>query len=171
MAEIDDARQAAAIVRDAGGRIVGRTRLQKIAFFFEEAGVGAGFPFRYKHYGPYSEQLTTATHHAIAKRLISEKESIASWGGHYSIFSTEAPPDVADCARVLLAKEMAEADAVELELAATAAYLAKELFTDPWAETARRKPDKADGGRLEGAKKLYSRLQKVATPRLLPAIG
>jgi hypothetical protein len=45
-------RGTVAIVRDAGGHIVGRTRLQKIAFMLEPAGLGGGFPFRYKHYGP-----------------------------------------------------------------------------------------------------------------------
>ena len=46
MAGIDYAQQAAAIIRDAGGYIVGRTKLQKIGFFLEAAGVGSGFMFR-----------------------------------------------------------------------------------------------------------------------------
>jgi len=171
MAGIDAAHRAAAIVRDAGGYIVGRTRLQKIGFFFEAAGVGAGFPFRYKHYGPYSEQLAAAAQHAAALRLIVENESVANWGGHYSTFSTEMAPDSpSDPARIQLAREMVNADAVELELAATAAFLASERFPDPWAETARRKPEKAEGGRLEGAKQLYSQLRQIRTPRPLPAI-
>jgi hypothetical protein len=40
---------------------------------------------------------------------------------------------------------MVNADAVELELAATAAFLAYERFPDPWGETARRKPEKSGG--------------------------
>ena len=35
--------KAAAIVRDAGGRIVGRTKLQKIAYLLELSGLGEGF--------------------------------------------------------------------------------------------------------------------------------
>lgn len=173
MAEIDQARQVAAIIRDAGGRIVGRTKLQKIAFFFEATGVGSGFPFRYKHYGPYSEQLAAATQHAAALRLISEDEYVASWGGQYSIFCSQTPPDQTTLsARGQLAQEMVKADAVELELAATAAFLAlaNEGFGDPWAETARRKPEKAEGERLKRAKQLYGRLRKIPTPRPLPAI-
>ena len=81
MAGIDYAHQAAAIVRDAGGCIIGRTKFQKIAFFLEAAGVGSGFPFRYKHYGPYSELLAAAAQHAAALRLIIEDEAVASWGG------------------------------------------------------------------------------------------
>lgn len=171
MAGIDYAHQAAAIVRDAGGCIVGRTKLQKIGFFLEAAGVGSGFPFRYKHYGPYSEQLAAAAQHAAALRLIIENESAASWGGRYSTFYTQMPPEPSTHpARARLAQEMVNADAVELELAATAAFLASERFPDPWAETARRKPEKAEGGRLEQAKQLYQRLQQVPTPHPLPAI-
>jgi uncharacterized protein len=171
MAGINYAQQAAAIVRDAGGYIVGRTKLQKIAFFLEAAGVGGGFPFRYKHYGPYSEQLAAATQHAAALRLIVENVGVANWGGEYSTFSTQLPAvPGTHPARRQLAQEMVNADAVELELAATAAYLAYENFTDPWTETARRKPDKAEGGRLELAKQLYQRLRRISTPRPLPQI-
>lgn len=172
MAGIDYAYQAAAIVRDAGGYIVGRTKLQKIGFFLEIAGVGSGFPFRYKHYGPYSEQLAAATQHAAALHIVLETESIANWGGQYSTFSTHMPADESTHpARARLAHEMVSADAVELELAATAAFLAYEGFPDPWTETARRKPEKAESGRLERAKLLYARLQQVPTPRPLPAIN
>jgi uncharacterized protein len=171
MAGIDYAQGAAAIVRDAGGHIVGRTKFQKIAFFLEAAGVGSGFPFRYKHYGPYSELLAAAAQHAAALRLIVENESVAAWGGQYSTFYTQMPADPSmHPARARLAQEMANADAVELELAATAAFLAYEKFPDPWAETARRKPEKAEGGRLERAKQLYLRLQQIPAPHLLPAI-
>jgi hypothetical protein len=171
MAGIDYAHGAAAIVRDAGGHIVGRTKFQKIAFFLEAAGVGSGFPFRYKHYGPYSELLAAAAQHAAALRLIVENESVAAWGGQYSTFYTQMPADPSmHPARSRLAQEMANADAVELELAATAAFLAYERFPDPWSETARRKPDKAEGGRLERAKQLYLRLQQIPAPNPLPAI-
>jgi hypothetical protein len=171
MAGLDYAHRAAAIVRDAGGYIVGRTKLQKIGFFLEAAGVGGGFLFRYKHYGPYSEQLAAATQHAAALRMIVEDAGVANWGGQYSTFHTQMPPDpTTNPARRQLAQEMVNADAVELELAATAAYLAYERFPDPWAETARRKPDKADAGRLEKAKQLYWRLRQIPTPKPLPQI-
>ncbi len=171
MAGIDHAHRAAEIVRDAGGRIVGRTKLQKIAFFLEVAGIGAGFPFRYKHFGPYSDQLAAATQHASALQLIREVEQVAAWGGLYSTFySSVTPGATQDETRVQLAREMVNADAVELELAATAAYLSYEGHQDPWAETKRRKPDKADAGRLDKAKQLYARLLKIQTPNPLPAI-
>ncbi|MFA5122956.1 hypothetical protein [Zavarzinia sp.] len=172
MANLDDARRVTAIVSDAGGQIVGRTRLQKIAFFLEQAGFGAGFQFRYKHYGPYSEQLAQATQLASIMRFITEKEGSATWGGSYSIFSTSTPPDGSPMStrRRSFLDEMVKADAVELELAATAAFLAIEGIPDPWGETARRKPEKAEGGRLLKAKQLYSRLRQISTLKDLPNI-
>ena len=54
---LTDPELATAIVRDAGGEIVGRTRLQKTAYLLEVTGLGSGVYFAYRHYGPYSEDL------------------------------------------------------------------------------------------------------------------
>lgn len=171
MATISEAEAAAAIVRDAGGRIVGRTRLQKICFILEAAGLGSGFRFKYKHYGPYSEELSEATGIASVLDLLDEEEQPASWGGSYSIYTTGMPRDLhTPNGRIRIAEESARADAVELELAATALFLACEGVQDPWRETARRKPDKAGGGRLDRAKQLYKQLRQIDTPRPLPQI-
>jgi len=170
MATIDEAQRVVAIVRDAGGRIVGRTRLQKIGFILEAAGLGAGFTFKYKHYGPYSEELSAASRIAVVLGLMQETEQPASWGGLYSTFFTELPADQnVPLARRQIAQATVDADAVELELAATALFLATEGVQGPWTETARRKPDKAVG-RLEQAKDLYAQLRQIQTPQPLPQI-
>lgn len=169
MAGLDSARRAAEIVRDAGGQIVGRTRLQKIAFFLEAAGLGADFPFRYKHYGPYSDLLAYAAQHASALHMINEMENVTGWGGTYSTFTSRLNEEP-NPARANLAQLMVKADAVELELAATAAYLALEGHRDPWGETKRRKPEKSASGRLDNARRLYESLRRIPTPRPLPPI-
>jgi uncharacterized protein YwgA len=171
MATIEDAWKAAAIVRDAGGRIVGRTRLQKIAFLLEAAGLGSGFRFKYKHYGPYSEELTNASRTATVLGYMTEVEQPATWGGSFSTFEAYLPgdPNVAESRRHL-SKETVTADAVELELAATALFLAREGFPHAWAETARRKPEKAADGRLDRARSLYERIRQVKTPNPLPPL-
>lgn len=160
------------IVSAAGGRVVGRTRLQKIAYLLELTGLGEGFSFEYRHYGPYSEELAHATQAAKLVGKLSEDERTTSWGGSYSIFTTlgNANTETENEARACLARLAAEVDSVELELAATAAFLAAEGEGDPWLETMRRKPEKAASGRLEKAQDLYQKLRKIETPNPLPQI-
>jgi uncharacterized protein YwgA len=167
-----NALKVASVVRDAGGRIVGRTRLQKIAYLLTVAGLEDGLAFAYKHYGPYSEDLAIATREADLIGLLRETEQQASWGGTYSTYVTDLQSDLpVPAARRRLAEEAAAADAIELELAATAVLLAKEGHNDPWAETARRKPEKAESGRIEKARELYRKLSAIQTPTRWPEIA
>ena len=174
MATVEEARRAAAIIRDAGGRVVGRTRFQKMAFILEAGGLGAGFPFIYKHYGPYSEELSSASRTAAILGLLNETESPASWGGTFSTFEVNAPPDPSiPESRRRIAQETVSADAIELELAATALYLslARKGTSDAWLETARRKPEKSANGRLDRARALYDRIRQIPTPTPLPRLS
>jgi uncharacterized protein YwgA len=168
-----DVEKAADIIRDAGGQVTGRTRLQKMAYLLEISGLGEGFSFEYRHYGPYSEQLTNAISSAQHLGLVTEKEYPTSWGGFYSVFkaSTDSRENAAvQEARSSILKLGVEANPVALELAATAAFLAKDGETDPWGETARRKPEKASA-QISNAKSLYARLQAVNTPERIPEIA
>jgi uncharacterized protein len=167
-----DTEKVADIIRDAGGKIVGRTRLQKIAYLLELAGVGSGFSFEYRHYGPYSEELASAARMAAVIGLIEEEERPASWGGSYSVFTVKASRrNATHPSRIALAREAEAADPIELELAATAAFLAAKGSDDPWKLTAKLKPEKVGGGHLENAKILYRKLQVLKTPKKLPNIG
>ncbi len=165
--------KAADIVRDAGGQIVGRTKLQKIAYLLELAGMGDGFRFEYRHYGPYSEELADAIQMANAFGLVKELERQAEWGGVYSIYSVPGGPgNAARHPRTTFAELAAKIGAVELELAATAAYLSViEGYKDPWGETARRKPEKANDKQLRAAREAYRILLKIPTPKPLPKIA
>jgi uncharacterized protein len=170
MAHRESAASAVAVVRDSGGRIVGRTKLQKIACLLELAGFGEGFSFEYRHYGPYSEELVLATNLACSLKSLEEVEHQANWGGTYSIFRILDGTVAENSDRARLAQAAAQADAVELELAATAAFLAVHEVDDPWSETARRKPGKAAHGRLDKAKELYRNLKSIPTESSLPDI-
>lgn len=165
-----ETQKAADIVSSAGGKIVGRTRLQKIAYLLEITGLGDGFDFEYRHYGPYSEALATAARNAAILDLIDEEENLASWGGYYSIFTSKSTVAASHDKRSQLAHLAAEADAIELELAATAAFLFQKGFEDAWDETRRRKPEKASEDRLIHSKELYAKLAAIETPRRLPQI-
>jgi uncharacterized protein YwgA len=166
-----DAEKAADIIRHAGGQVVGKTRLQKMAYLLEMTGLGVGFPFEYRHYGPYSEELADGIASASFWDLISEEEHTANWGGTYSIFRANQRPgaDKVDSARQELLKLAVKANPISLELAATAAFLAEAGSRDPWAETSRRKPEKAEKY-LDDARNLYSTLREIKTPKTMPAI-
>lgn len=180
MARYDLHERAASIVRDAGGRIIGRTRLQKVAYLSQLAGFTRDFPFEYRHYGPFSEELAEAMEIASGVALVNEDERATDWGGWYSVYSVEPLADItvhSDANRERFVATAAAIGAIELELAATAAYLYAEegigdgVDGDPWEETARRKPDKSGQGRIERAKRAYRELQKLKTPTPLPPIS
>jgi uncharacterized protein len=164
----DLAVRIAEIVRDAGGRVVGRTKLQKMIYLLVASGLEENVPFVYKHYGPYSELAADAARSAGLLGHLTEKEEVASWGGGYSVY-TVAQANPGDSPRHALLSLGVVANSVELELAATALFLFKEeKLSSPWQETERRKPEKAAHGRLESAKQLYDRLREIQTPVPLP---
>lgn len=159
------------IIADAGGTLVGRTRLQKVAYLSQLAGFGDEFEFEYRHYGPFSEDLARGVDIATAFGQIVEVEKQAVWGGRYSVFSLKDSMGPSNSRRALFIEHAKEVDAVELELAATAAFLfSVEKRPDPWDETRRRKPEKAADGRLERAKAAYASLRALSTPRSLPVL-
>jgi len=159
------------MVQDAGGKVVGRTRLQKMAYLLTVTGFESGLEFKYKHYGPFSEDVAAAARDGKLLGLMMEEEKPTSWGGSYSIYSApDAVRATAPDGRIKLAKMAACADAIELELAATAVFLAKQGHPDAWEETARRKPEKAEAGRIDRAKGLFRQISEIAFPIPLPAI-
>ncbi len=71
--------RVAAIIRDAGGEVVGRTRLQKTAYLLDVAGYGDGFEFRYRHFGPYSDEVAESARTGALLGVLTEKVKSASW--------------------------------------------------------------------------------------------
>ena len=167
MATRDPHLVAARLVRDAGGELIGRTRLQKVAFLTQLARFSDDFRFEYHHYGPFSDDLARGIEIASAFGMIDEEEKRADWGGRYSIFKSREAPTPESDPRAAFVRKAAKVSAIELELAATAAFLAQqEGVRDPWAETARRKPEKAAQGRLALAQAAYRRLRAETGDRL-----
>jgi uncharacterized protein len=164
-------REAAKIVQLAGGEIIGSTRLQKIGCLLELVGAGVGFDYSYHLFGPYSEELSIAAADADALDLIDIKERTATWGGRYSIYrSLSDNTDSSDPSVGALAKAAAAANSVALELAVTAAFLAKNGYSNPWEEVAARKSAKATAEMMSQAKSLYRDLRRLSVPVSLPAI-
>lgn len=46
------------VVAAAGGKLVGRVRLQKIIYLLDQLGLNSPYSYQYYHYGPYSEELS-----------------------------------------------------------------------------------------------------------------
>jgi uncharacterized protein len=146
-----------------GGQLIGKTRLQKSAYFLEAKGTGFGFDFDYYHFGPYSEELADSTDDACALKLVEVDWKVSQAGTRYAVFcSTHSAPDTAlDNQRRKVLDVLKNYSAVEVELAATADFLKQNGFKkDPWAETYRRKAAKVNEVRAERAKLL---LQEVAS--------
>jgi uncharacterized protein len=163
------AKDVAAVVR-AAGEVVGRTRLQKTVALLEISGLGFGFSFDYYKFGPFSEELVVSVDRAVALGYVCEVEKRDAWGGHYSIFKAPSMAPSGVEARDSLINLAKEADAVELELAVTAAFLADTGVVDAWDEVGVRKPEKAH--RLNKAKQLYREFLKVdGLPKALPQIA
>ena len=158
----------AAIIRDAGSQIIGRTRLQKIAYLLDVVGYDDGFHFSYRHFGPYSEGVADSAMMGTLLGFIAEEKRQAEWGGIYSIYSVDAQPDHSvPTGRRELACQANKSDTVVLELAATAVFLSED-YNDPWFETARRKPLKIKSGRLVKAKSLLAEFRMIEVPNPLP---
>jgi hypothetical protein len=164
-------REAARIVQLAGGEIIGSTRLQKIGCLLEMVGAGVGFDYSYHRFGPYSEELSIAATDADALDLIEINEKTAAWGGRYAIYRLAGDSGgPADSSVSVLARTAAAANSVALELAVTAAFLAKNGYSNAWEEVAERKSAKATAEMMSLAKSLYSDLRTVSVPVSLPAI-
>lgn len=72
----DLSRGVVALVSAMGGKIEGRIRLQKSAYLLKQLGVRdfQGAPFRYHHYGPYSEPFSYVLHSSVISGLLQEIE-------------------------------------------------------------------------------------------------
>lgn len=160
------------VVNLAGGRIVGRTKMQKILYFLVASKRIDKFRFYYKNFGPYSDDATYAIDNSVASRLLSEESKESSWGSTYYVYTSHGPSCLDTLGGVRdFVVEAAKSDPVRLELAATALFLFESDFKDPWDETARRKPEKCVGDSLSEAKALYRVLRERLGREALPEIS
>jgi uncharacterized protein len=158
--------RVADIVAAAGGRLVSRVRLQKVAYLLDKLGAKSGFSFAYHHYGPYSRDLDNAVLDAEAFGKIQETfDRRQTDGARYSVFKV-VPSDETHEYSYLNAKrlrervkELAAENVTVLELAATANWLLNDEHVADWkTEIIRRKGPKTKNGRLDEAVQLLSRL-------------
>jgi len=160
-----DPQVIADVIHLNGGKLVGKTRLQKTFYFLELYGLGSGLDFQYHHYGPYSEDLSLGVDDAVALDVLSLDWKVGN-NSPYAVFSVASHGSLRDDdktkSRKIVLSVLDKYDSVSLELAATADFLSKVGYEDdPWAETRLRKSTKATGDRMEKAKALLSELQSL----------
>lgn len=154
----------AEIIAAAGGKLVSRIRLQKIAYLLDQLGNQSDFDYVYYHYGPFSRDLENAVLDAETFGLIKEEEGRRTTdGARYSIFklhkNIEEYKVLKDSKLRDHARQLADENVTVLELAATAHWLVTYEHIGDWeTEIRRRKGTKNDGGRLEKAKDLLRKL-------------
>lgn len=164
--------QIAMIVAEAGGTLIGNTRLQKATYLLQAAGIGFDFKFSYYLHGPYSDGVSTATNDAVALGMVRREVKPTAWGGKYFVYSGGTSPSP-DPRRQALLRHIADATTIAVELAVTALYLAIEHENDdPWSDVAELKSDIASPENITKAKELYNRLAAVPDlPKPLPRLN
>jgi uncharacterized protein YwgA len=147
-----------------GGRLVGKTRLQKSAYFLEAEEIGFGFDFDFHLFGPYSEELSDALDDATALDLVDIEWVPSQIGTRYAVFKNRAhiDSDEKDHRRREILDVLRKYSATEVELAATAHFLKHHWHVaDPWRETEQRKPKKVTDERLAKAKQLLAEVDSL----------
>ena len=142
-----------------GGKLVGRTRLQKRAYLLHRCGANFDLPFIYHHYGPYSFDLAEGCIDAQMNKRIKIKEKRGRYGIRDAVFRLKNKEATtrrdrvgslpAERARSFL-KRMERVSDIVLELAATIVFLRDDgRYPDnAVAATMARKPLKATDERL-----------------------
>lgn len=160
-----EALDVARLVALNGGQIVGKTRLQKSAYFLEALQVGLGIDFSYYRFGPFSEELSNLTDDAIALKMLDIDWKLSQAGTQYAVFSSSSacshiPTQDFDDRRREILDLLKRYSAIELELAATANFLKFNGYSeDPWTETQRRKATKAAPEKVKNSQKLLGELE------------
>jgi len=160
---VGEQRFVQALIKAADGELVGRVRLQKIAYLLQQLGVeeAARLDWSYHHYGPYSRQVDNGLVFAELFGVIEEeRRPRASDGALYSIFHLREEAEAEPSEKMKqLVQRLKNENSIVLELAATAHWLSEVEKVDDWEqEICRRKTWKVEDGRLEQALALLKEL-------------
>jgi len=157
-----------AVIAVAGGTLIGRVRLQKVFYLLDQLGLNSGFEYEYHHYGPYSEDLSSAVEDAQAFDVLDEEvKRRASDGMRYSVYTSKSTPRISGSLFGSLGVSKAtrytqmlkDEDATVLELAATIHWLRHREKVANWkAELEKRKGIKTKNGRTERASRILQQL-------------
>ncbi|MCB9960119.1 MAG: hypothetical protein H6843_16095 [Rhodospirillaceae bacterium] len=157
----------AGMFRAAEGTIVGRIRLQKIAYLIQEKSRGDDLWFTYYHYGPYSRELAEELDRSVVLEEVDEGFRETGYGSTYSVFEWKGQlPHIENVGAMPLAEaqklisRLKNKPSVILELAATIHWLkTKEKVADWRKELKIRKTLKATDPNIERAESILREIQ------------
>ena len=150
-----------------GGKLTGRTRLQKQAYLLHCCGADLNeLDFIYHYYGPYSFELADGCVNAKAEGLITMDEHHGQYGTPYTVFRATEPQQSAGIGELSPKQSKAvvdrtnQASSIALELAATAAFLQRQGVYEGrvMEELKLRKSRKATAENLKEARQLLKAL-------------
>jgi uncharacterized protein len=153
------------IVTLSGGRLVGRTRMQKTVYLLDVLGMRSGASYYYYNFGPFSDEVADGISDSkFNGSLVEDIEYRISDGSPFSIFKAESSFEhirqvgalPADTVRTAL-QRFASCNSTVLELAATIHWLARVEKLQNWREElVRRKGSKTQNGRMDRAAELLT---------------
>lgn len=155
------------IVALNGGKLVGKTRLQKVAYLLDACGMNSGFDYDYHHFGPYSADVALAADVGELMGRLNSEEKPGFHSVPYVIYQTDepAPETIGEMGSDEIREKLSTLDkysALVLELAATVCFLENEegySRGDAQKEVVVRKAAKASADRLIQANELLEKLE------------
>ncbi len=155
------------IVALSGGRLVGRTRMQKTVYLLDARGLKSGATYYYYNFGPFSDEVANGISDGkFAGSLLEKIGYRVSDGSPFSVFETRKGAEQvaalgnltqSDAKRLL--DQLTAANSIVLELAATIHWLVfAERVSDWRTELKKRKGAKTESGRVDKAVSLLSTL-------------
>lgn len=158
----------ASIVHLNGGKVVGKTRLQKTVHLLESLGLDTDFHFEYHNFGPFSADVAEAADIAVVSGVLDVQQKF----GHHEMPYSEYTSMISDDKAFLPGLPLNEAtqyimtmkkyNAVEMELASTLWFLLSERNfaseQESMSELKTLKPRKATEKRISRAASLLREL-------------
>jgi uncharacterized protein YwgA len=163
----DVARLVVDVVALSGGRLVGRTRMQKTIYLLDVLGMRSGASYYYYNFGPFSDEIANGISDSkFSGVLVEETEYRMSDASPFSIFKSDKFSEQAHQVGALPADKVtgilqrfASCNSTVLELAATIHWLAQVEKVSDWrGELVRRQGSKTQNGRMEKATELLGEL-------------
>ena len=153
------------IFQACDNEIIGRIRLQKLAYLAEKINYGLGVKFHYHHYGPFSEGLVSFIDDVVIDETVSEeiKRKKNNLGEYFVYKINDNNSNAMDNNSATFFKAAKEIDPLYLELLATALFLQEEdKETDVWQKLRELKPEKAQDKYLQKSYEAYCKLQELS---------